>query len=62
MNDLTQTQSQLLMSKDQEILQITASNNKEMNRLKNMLKGKNDEIEKLKRYLEEIEEDLIKMK
>lgn len=49
MNDLSQTQSQLLMSKDQEILQITASTNKEMNRLKNMLKGKNDEIDKLKR-------------
>lgn len=62
MNELSQTQSQLLLSKDQEILQITANNNKEMNRLKNMVKSKNDEIEKLKRYLEEIEEDLLKMK
>jgi hypothetical protein len=62
MNDMTQTQSQLMLTKEQEILQISHNTNKELNRMKSMVKSKNDEIEKLKRYLEEIEDDLIKMK
>jgi len=59
---MTQTQSQLMLTKEQEILQISHNTNKELNRMKSMVKSKNDEIEKLKRYLEEIEDDLIKMK
>jgi len=62
MSEINQTQSQLMLSKEHEILTITAHTNKEVNRLKAMVKAKNDEIEKLKRYLEEIEEDLLKMK
>lgn len=49
MNDLTQTQSQLMLTKEQEILQISHNTNKELNRMKSMVKSKNDEIEKLKR-------------
>lgn len=51
-----------MLTKEQEILQISHNTNKELNRMKSMVKSKNDEIEKLKRYLEEIEDDLIKMK
>jgi len=59
---LSQTQNQLLLSKEQEILQLTSNSNKDLNKMRNMVKNKTDEIEKLKRYLEEIEDELIKMK
>lgn len=49
MSEMSQTHSQMLLSKEHEILTVTANTNKELNRLKGIVKSKNDEIEKLKR-------------
>lgn len=49
MSEMSQTHSQILLSKEHEILNVTANTNKELNRLRGMVKSKNDEIEKLKR-------------
>jgi len=49
MSEMSQTHSQILLSKEHEILTVTANTNKELNRLRGMVKSKNDEIEKLKR-------------
>lgn len=46
--DLSQAQSQLVLAKDSEILQLTATTNKETNRLKGLLKNKNEELERMK--------------
>lgn len=61
-SEMVQSQSQLQITKEQEILNLKQLSNRETGRLRAALKTKTDEIEKLRTYLEDLEQDLIKLK
>jgi len=61
MAELTQTHNMILYNKDRDYNMAIANANKETKRLKDLLKSKNEEMEKMKAYLDDIEEDLKKL-
>jgi len=50
------------MKKEKEYVDLLEKDNKEILKLKNAIKIKNKEMESLKEYLQEIEEDIIKLR
>lgn len=62
MDEMLLNQQKVLQSKEKEMLQQVTNANKENRRLKDLLKTKNEEMERMKLHLEEIEDDIRKLK